>query len=337
MGTPEFAVPALEKLVNSGHEVVAVYTRAPAPAGRGKALRKSPVHELAERHGIPVRTYASLKGEAEQGEFAGFRADVALVAAFGLLLPEAILRGAKYGCLNIHPSLLPRWRGAAPIQRAIIEGDKETGVCIMQMDKGLDTGDILAMQKYEIPAKMTTGGLHDVLAEMGAGLALQTIKNLGNIIPVKQYEEGVAYAKKITREDEKINWQQPAWRIEALIRGLQPRPGAYFIYKGERVKIIEADCEPPNCHSRPLSCHSRVGGNPYSRDGEVLAVTDKPVAMDSRLRGNDNSGTVLDENFTIACGEGILKPQKLQRPGKNALPIKEFLRGFPINPGEVLC
>ncbi len=298
MGTPAFAVPALKKLINAGHKPLAVYTRPPAPSGRGKKEQKSPIHELAEAHRIEVLTPISLKNPDEQQKFADFQADIALVAAYGLLLPEPILNGTKYGCVNIHPSLLPRWRGAAPIQRAIIAGDPETGVCIMKMDKGLDTGDILAMEKCKIPAKMTAGELHGALAEIGAELALKTIEKISKITPIKQNALGVEYAKKITREEEKIDWRKPVKEIEALIRGLQPRPGAYFEYTGERIKIIAADLSPES--------------------------TGKPA------------GTILDENLSIASGSGILHPLKLQRPGKNIVSAREFLNGFPIKPGAIL-
>jgi len=296
MGTPEFAVPALKQLVAQGFEIPAVYTRPPAPAGRGKKEQKSPVHILAESHGLPVLTPVSLKNPDEQQKFREFNADLALVAAYGLLLPEPILNGMKFGCINIHPSLLPRWRGAAPIQRAIIAGDSETGVCIMKMDKGLDTGDVLAMEKYKIPEKMTAGELHDALAEIGAGLTLETIGKLAEITPVKQSAEGVTYASKIGKEDEKIDWRKSAREIECLVRGLQPRPGAYFIHNGERIKITAADFS--------------LGG------------AGKPA------------GTVLDENFSIACGTGVLRPLKLQRPGKNIVSLREFLNVFPAKPGQ---
>ncbi len=300
MGTPDFAVPTLKQLINSSHELVAVYSQPPRPAGRGKKEQKSPIHELAEQYNIQVKTPASLKKPEAQKEFTDMKADVAVVAAYGLLLPEAILKGTKFGCINVHPSLLPRWRGAAPIQRAIMAGDKETGVCIMQMDKGLDTGDVMVMERYSIPARTTAGMLHDMLAKIGAKLVLQTLDKLsrGKLESEKQSTEGITYANKITKEDEKIDWQKTAAEIANQIHGLSPRPGAFFEYKGEKIKIFSAETQVVE-HSKP-------------------------------------PGTILDNNLVIACGKNVLKPLKLQRPGKNPLDIKDFLRGFSIPAGEVL-
>ncbi len=282
MGTPGFAVPALLK-VAAVHEVVAVYTAPPKPAGRGKELRKSAVHEAAERLGLKVLTPASLKAEALP------EADIAVVAAYGILLPEHILNAPKFGCVNIHPSLLPRWRGAAPLQRTIMAGDEETAVCIMKMDKGLDTGDVLAVERLAVGG-WTAGELHDKCAELGAEMVLQVVGNIENLTPQKQSEAGVTYAKKITREDEKIDWTVSAVKVENKIRGLNPFPGAYFEYKGEKIKVLAAE------------------------------VVD----------GGGKAGVALDDTLTIACGKGALRITQLQKSGKRVMTAKEFLNGAKI-------
>ncbi len=290
MGTADFAVPALQKLIDSAHEIAAVYTAPPKPAGRGKNLRKSPVHELAESHNLPVQTPASLKNETLP------ECDLAVVAAYGILLPKSVLQAPKFGCINIHPSLLPRWRGAAPIQRTIMAGDKETGVCIMQMDEGLDTGAILAMEKLPLAQKITAGELHDICAEQGAEMILRVIDDIENFKPTAQSEQGATYAKKITGEDEKISWTKTAREIECQIRGLNPSPGAYFEYGDEKIRVLAAD---------------------------ITNETGKP-------------GTVLDDKLTIACGSGALKITALQRPGKRAMTAQEFLNGYKIAKAKVL-
>ena len=290
MGTPDFAVPCLKALIDSSHEIVAVYTAPPKPAGRGKELKKSKVHEVAEAAGLKVLTPASLKQETLPD------ADIAVVAAYGLLLPEHILNAPKHGCINIHPSLLPRWRGAAPIQRSIMAGDKMTAVCIMKMDKGLDTGDVLLKTEFDLEPKITAGVLHDKCAEIGARLTLEVIDNIEKITPVRQSEEGVTYAKKITSEDEKIDWKKPAQEIEQIIRGLNPFPAAYFLHNGEKIKVFEAD------------------------------VVDK----------SGEAGKVLDEYLTIACGEKALQIKQLQRSGKRIMTAKEFLNGSRIAKDDTL-
>jgi len=290
MGTPGFAVPALKALAAVGHEIVAVYTAPPKPAGRGNDLRKTAVHEAAEALNLKVLTPASLKNETLP------EADIAVVAAYGLLLPEHILKGPKFGCINIHPSLLPRWRGAAPLQRTVMSGDKETAVCIMQMDKGLDTGDVLAERRFAVPHEMNVGELHDKCALIGAEMTVEVVAGLENIKPRKQAEEGVTYAKKITREDEKLDWRRSAEELYNQIRGLNPFPGAYLEYKGEKIKVLGA---------------------------EIVSSKGAP-------------GTVLDDNLTIACGDGALRLTQLQRPGKRAMAAKEFLNGFRIAAGEKL-
>lgn len=238
MGTPEFSVHALDALVAAGHEVAAVYSQPPRPAGRGKKTRPSPVHARAEALGIPVFTPRSLKTAQAQAEFAGHRADIAVVVAYGLILPQAILDAPKRGCLNIHASLLPRWRGAAPIHRAILAGDAETGVCIMQMDAGLDTGPVLLRDSLAIGAEETTAHLHDRLAGMGARLIVEALARLDDLGPEDQPEEGVTYAAKIDKAEARIDWTAPADVIDRQIRGLSPFPGAWTTLDGSRLKLL---------------------------------------------------------------------------------------------------
>lgn len=302
MGTPEFARPALQALIDSpDHEVVAVYTQPPRPAGRGHKEQPSPVHQLAQIHSIPVRTPTSLKALEVQAGFAAWHADASIVAAYGLLLPSPILTVCRYGCINIHPSLLPRWRGAAPIQRTIIAGDTETGIGIMQMDKGLDTGDVLSMEHFTIPEQCTAGQLHDLLAKRGAELLLKTLKQLsqGHITPTPQSEEGVTYAQKITKDDGRIDWNHSAHTIACQIRGLNPWPGAYFSYQGEKIKILEA-------------------------------------TEDSSFSASPGTIQQVKQGVRIACSEGSLVPTVVQRPGRAAMPIDAMLRGYAIPDGTIL-
>ncbi len=301
MGTPEFAVPALRKLVAGEHEVVAVYTQPPRPAGRGHKLRKSPIHELAEAHNIPAYTPRSLKSPEEQQKFADIAADIAVVAAYGLLLPPPILEACPHGCINIHPSLLPRWRGAAPIQRTIMAGDRKTGVCIMQMDEGLDTGDILLQREYDIPDGTNAGGLHDVLAEMGAEMIPEVLKMIGDgqLSPVPQAGDGVTYAKKISKQEAHIDWNNKVEDIRNMILGLSPYPGAYFIHNDKKIKILDADIGEEEDNSEP-------------------------------------AGTVINDDLTIKCKEGVILPLLLQRSGKKPMPTQSFLRGYKISPGNMV-
>ena len=238
MGTPEFSVYVLDALVDAGHEVVAVYSQPPRPAGRGKKDRPSPVQARAEALGLPVRHPVSLKGEVEQAEFAAFEADIAVVVAYGLILPQVILDAPKHGCLNIHASLLPRWRGAAPIHRAIMAGDAQTGVCIMQMDAGLDTGPVLLRETLDIGAEETTGQLHDRLSQMGSALIVRAVADYATLLPQKQSEVGVTYAAKIDKAEARVDWTKPAVDVDRLIRGLSPFPGAWCEVAGERVKLL---------------------------------------------------------------------------------------------------
>ena len=239
MGTPDFSVPVLRALA-ARHDIVAVYTQPPRPAGRGKDLRPTPVHAAAEALGLPVRHPASLKGADEQASFAALGADVAVVVAYGLILPQAILDAPRMGCLNIHASLLPRWRGAAPIHRAIMAGDAETGICIMQMEAGLDTGPVLLRQATPIGAEEVTSELHDRLSQMGAELILSALDRLPDLTPEAQPAEGVTYAAKIDKAEARIDWTRPAVQVDRLIRGLSPFPGAWCMAGGERVKLLRA-------------------------------------------------------------------------------------------------
>lgn len=240
MGTPDFSVPVLEALVDAGHEVLCVYCQPPRPAGRGKKERPSPVQAKAGALGLPVRYPGSLKGDAEQADFAALEPDIAVVVAYGLILPQAILDAPAKGCLNIHASLLPRWRGAAPIHRAIMAGDTETGVCIMQMEAGLDTGPVLLRKAVAIGAEETTAELHDRLSALGAVAIVEALANLDGLEPVSQPEEGVTYAKKIDKAEAKVDWGKPAVEVDRLIRGLSPFPGAWCEVEGERLKLLRS-------------------------------------------------------------------------------------------------
>ncbi len=296
MGTPDFSVPTLDALAASRHDVVCVYTQPPRPAGRGKTLRRSPVHERAEALGIPVRTPERLKGAEEQEAFRGLDLDAAVVVAYGLILPQPVLDAPRLGCINVHASLLPRWRGAAPIQHAILAGDAETGVTIMQMEAGLDTGPMLAERRTPIAAGDTAGTLHDRLSVLGAGCIVETLERLaeGLITPRPQPDDGASYARKIARGDERLDWTRSAAALGRQVRAFAPVPGAYFEHAGEAIK--------------------------------VLAAT--PVA-----EGGGDPGTVLDDRLTVACGEGALRLERLKRPGKNAMAVADLLRGWPIAPG----
>jgi methionyl-tRNA formyltransferase len=300
MGTPEFSVPTLTEIVSSGHEVVAVYTRAPKPAGRGQEERKSAVHEAAEGFGIPVFTPKSLKGLDEQGVFALHDADIAIVVAYGLLLPKAILEAPRMGCLNLHGSLLPRWRGAAPIQRAVMAGDSQTGVMVMQMDEGLDTGAVAVGEVIPIGPDMTAGELHDQMMRVGADLMGRALAALerGSLDFKPQPEDGTTYAKKIEKAESRIDWSRPAGEVHNHIRGLSPFPGAWFEIelggKSVRVKVLRS----------------------------------------SLADGSGATGTVL-EGLSIACGSGAVRLVQVQREGKSAMDAATFLRGVGTMPGIV--
>ena len=298
MGTPDFSVPILDNLIAAGHEIAAVYSQPPRPAGRGHQLRPSPVHAFAESKGIPVHTPKSLKSAEAQEAFAALRADAAIVAAYGLILPKAILDAPRRGCINVHASLLPRWRGAAPIQRCIEAGDAHTGVTIMQMDEGLDTGAMLLIESMPIGPSMTGGKLHDHLSAMGARLIVEALKKLeaGSLIATPQPPEGVTYAAKLAKEEGRIDWRRTARELDRQLRALTPWPGMWFELAGERIKLISA----------------------------------KPVA------DSGEPGEVLDDELTVACGEGALKCVTLQRAGKAPMAAADLLRGFAIPAGTHL-
>lgn len=298
VGTPEFAVPGLEALIAAGHEVVAVYAQPPRPSGRGHKLQNSPVHEAALRHGIEVRTPVSLKSVEAQKAFVDLKLDAAIVIAYGLLLPKAILDAPRLGCFNLHGSLLPRWRGAAPIQRAIMAGDTETGVMVMKMDEGLDTGPVLATWRTPITDETTTGDLQGLLAREGAGLMATTIARLaeGGVPMQSQPVEGVTYAKKILAEDARIDWTKPAHQVLRHIHGLNPAPGAWTMADETRLKLLRVK----------LSAQS----------GEAGTVTGAPLV--------------------IACGSGAIEVVEIQRAGKGAQQVSDFLRGFPMPTGTKL-
>jgi methionyl-tRNA formyltransferase len=295
MGSPDFAVPTLDALVEAGHEVICVYTQPPRPAGRGKAERPTPVQERAEELGIEVRSPKSLKDEAEQRAFAEMEADVAVVAAYGLILSQPILDAPMLGCLNVHGSLLPRWRGAAPVQRAIMAGDEATGVTIMQMEAGLDTGPMLLKRAVEIDDK-NAAQLTDELAQLGATMMVEVLADLPRFEPIEQPGEGVTYAAKISKQEARVDWSRPAKELVRHVQGLAPFPGAWFEVNGERVKLLAADS----------------------------------------ARGQGAPGEVLDNELTIACGSGALRPTLLQRAGKWAMSAEELLRGFAIPKGTIL-
>ncbi len=294
MGTPDFAAAAL-KTVADIHDVVAVYSQPPRPAGRGYKLKPSAVHALADQLGIPVHCPTSLKGAEEQAAFAALNADIAVVAAYGLLLPKAVLDAPRLGCINIHGSLLPRWRGAAPIQRAIMAQDAETGITIMQMDEGLDTGDMLLKAPVPITATTTTADLHDALMELGARLVIDALAMLANgtATPEPQPNDGVTYAQKIDKAEARIDWSKPATEVSAHIRGLSPFPGAWCEYAGKRLKVLNA------------------------------------VACD----GSGNPGTTIDDRLTVACGSGAVQLTFLQIAGSKATDAAGFLNGHATPTG----
>jgi len=298
LGTPDFAVPTLRALAEAGHHVVRAYTQPPRPAGRGKAPRPSAVQLAAEGLGIPVETPESFRDPAVLAGFAALGLDAAVVVAYGQILPQAALDAPRLGCLNLHASLLPRWRGAAPIQRAVMAGDAETGACVMQMAAGLDTGPVLACERTPIGPDDTSGTLHDRLAETGAKLMVATLARLGSgsVTPAPQPEEGVTYARKIGKAEARIDWTRPAAELAALVRGLSPFPGAWCEIAGERVKLL----------------------------------------MARREHETGTPGEALDDALLIACGGGALRLVTLQRAGKGAMDAATFLNGFPVPRGTRL-
>jgi methionyl-tRNA formyltransferase len=294
MGSPEFAVPSLDALVEAGHEVVAAYCQPPRPAGRGKAERRTAVHERAEALGIEVRTPRSLRSEDEQARFRALDGDLAVVAAYGLILPKPILEAPRLGCINVHASLLPRWRGAAPIQRAILAGDETSGVTIMQMDEGLDTGPMLLRHTLDIRGK-TAGQVTDELAELGARALVAWLDR--PTAPEPQPIAGATYASKIDKAEARIDWTQAAEQIERQVRAFNPVPGAWFEANSERIKLLEAS----------------VGRDAAGGPGEVI-----------------------DDCLSVACGDGVVRPLKVQRAGRAVMTPGELLRGFAIAKGTIL-
>jgi methionyl-tRNA formyltransferase len=299
MGTPDFSVPALSEIASAGHDVVAVYTQPPRPAGRGMEDRKSPVHEFADEAAIPVFTPKTLRRAEVQEEFAALAPDVAVVAAYGLILPKSVLDTPPLGCLNLHASLLPRWRGAAPIQRAIMAGDRETGVMVMKMEEGLDTGPIALTDRLLIGQDATGGEIHDQLSLMGANMMLTALAMLeaGELVFTPQAEEGATYAPKISKEEARIDWTKPGAEVHNNIRALSPYPGAWFEAllggKAERIKVLRSVLVPG-------------GGDP---------------------------GILLDANLTVACRSQAVRLTQVQRAGKRPMGGADFLRGFPLGKG----
>ncbi len=298
MGTPDFAVPTLTEIVGRGHDVVAVYTRAPKPAGRGMDLQPTPVEREARRFGIPVLTPKTFRTDEAAAQFRAHNADAAVVVAYGLILPKRILEAVPLGCFNVHASLLPRWRGAAPINRAIMAGDAESGVTIMRMEEGLDTGPMAMLERVPIGADMTAGELHDALARLGADLMVRALGALerGSLQLTPQLDEGVTYANKIDKDETQINWAKPWKAVHDHCRGLSPFPGAWFEFAGTRIKVLRS----------------------------------------TRGEGAGASGTVLDDRLTVACGEGAVRLVEVQRAGKQPMKAEEFLRGTAVVKGTVL-
>ncbi|MES2068392.1 MAG: methionyl-tRNA formyltransferase [Pseudomonadota bacterium] len=329
MGTPDFSVPVLQALVDAGHDVVASYSQPPRRAGRGKALTPSPVQARAEALGIAVRTPFTLRDAEAQAEFTAFGADVAVVAAYGLILPRAVLDAPARGCLNVHASLLPRWRGAAPIQRAILAGDGETGVCIMQMEAGLDTGPVLLRDATAIDGK-TAGALTDELSAMGARLMVQVLGDFAAYPPAVQPEDGVTYAAKIDKAEARIDWTQPADAVERQVRAFNPVPGAFFEFQGERIKVLAADLLPLPASEERVAERSEVGR------GAVQQNADDAHSPSPRPSPHQRAGEVLDTLLTIACATGAIRPTLLQRAGRGVMTTDELLRGFPIPAGTQL-
>ena len=300
MGTPDFAVAALDAIVAAGHDVVAVYSQPPRPAGRGHKLQPSPVQKRAEELGLPVRHPLSLKKDADaRADFAALNADVAVVAAYGLILPQDVLDAPTYGCINIHASLLPRWRGAAPIQRAILAGDTQSGVCIMQMEAGLDTGPVLLTGETQITDTTTAQSLHGDLAAIGAKLIVDALADIQNLKPAKQPEDGVTYAHMLSKDDGRIDWTQPAAAIERQMRALTPWPGVWTRHDGARLKIIAA---------------------------EVADTTGK----------KGKPGEIIDRHCVVACGDGSLKLTTVQPENRKPMDGLSYMNGTHTSIGDIL-
>ncbi len=299
MGTPDFAVGPLAALIEAGHRVCCVYSQPPRPSGRGHKVTPSPVHAFAEARGIEVRTPRRLRAAEDQAAFAALKADVAVVAAYGLILPKPILDAPKFGCINIHASLLPRWRGAAPIQHAILAGDAASGVTVMQMDEGLDTGAMLLKDQVAITGETTATSLHDALAKMGSRLIVEAMAELeaGTLVATPQPESGVTYAAKLSRDDGRLDWRRPADALERQVRALTPWPGTWFLHGDTVLKVSAAETV------------AEAGGQP---------------------------GAVIDDALTIACGQAGLRLLRVQRPGKAPMAAADLLRGYALPSGTVL-
>lgn len=304
MGTPIFAVPALKALMDAGHDICAVYTQPPRPAGRGHKLQLSPVHSYAKLADIPVFTPINFKSDQDCQIFTDHQADLAIVVAYGLILRSRVLQAPKYGCYNIHASLLPRWRGAAPIQRAILAGDQSSGITIMRMDRGMDTGDIIMQDALPITQYTTQQLLHDQLSALGAQLIVSTLKNLQNnsVRYQQQPAHGVTYASKLNRMEGLLDWRDSAELLERKVRALNPWPGSFFVHDGEMIKILQAEV----------------------------------IATNTDVHNNQPAGCIIDDQFTIACGSHALRPTILQRPGKSILKVDAFLRGLHLPAGTQL-
>ncbi|RVU36578.1 methionyl-tRNA formyltransferase [Hwanghaeella grinnelliae] len=298
MGSPDFAVPTLQALLDRGHTVVCVYSQPPKPAGRGGKLRKTPVHQAAEAAGIEVRTPTSLKTPEALADFQALNLDAAVVAAYGLILPQSILDAPRFGCLNVHASLLPRWRGAAPIHRAVLAGDAKSGVTIMQMVAALDAGPMLLTEEVTITPRMTSADLHDRLAELGGPALIHALEGVvaGTVTPVEQDDAQVTYAAKLSKEEAPLDWTKTAQGLDRQIRAFTPWPGATLTVNDEVVKVLDAAPEP----------------------------------------GSGQPGEVLDDGLLVACGNGALRLKKLQRPGKKAMAAEDMLRGWPVPKGTIL-
>jgi len=327
MGTPDFAVPTLRALVDAGHDIVAVYSQPPRHAHRGKKLTPSPVHLLAQRMGLEVRTPASLKGQDEQAAFAALDLDACVVAAYGLILPRAVLNAPRHGCLNVHGSLLPRWRGAAPVQRAILAGDAVTGVTIMQMEAGLDTGPMLLKGETPVDRK-TAGELTAEIAVLGARLMVQVLGDLAAYLPQMQPDEGVTYAGKIDKAEARLDFTRSAADVERQVRGFNPMPGAFFELNGERLRVHSVEVVPGE-DSGPSADSTR---NSEQEMNPRLAGEAAPA-----MAASAQAGTILDNRLTIACNTGAIRPVIIQRAGRPAMALDDFLRGFPIVPGTLVA
>lgn len=298
LGSDSFSLPTLTALLEAGHDVAAVYSQPPRPAGRGRKLQLSPVHAYAASRGIPVRTPSTLRNADAQQQFAALDLDAGVVAAYGLILPKPILDAPRLGCINVHASLLPRWRGAAPVERAILEGDATTGVTIMQMAEGLDTGPVLLARSVPISGSCTAASLRATLAALGGELLVDALQGVagGLLRPTPQPADGVTYAKKLEPGEGRLDWSRPAAELDRKVRALNPQPGVWFEHAGERIKVLDAEPVPS-------------GGTP---------------------------GEVLDEQLTVACGTGALRLLLLQRPGRSAMDAAAFLRGYRIATGTML-